>query len=148
MQNGEDNQTELVSFATPDDLERVWRKLDTSEMARAEALMEQASDYLRQIAINNQSNLDQRIQNDATGILSKNVKMVVVDAVRRVLSTPADMPSDATQWTQSATPYSESMGFSSGAANNGIFFKSRELQLIGLGTISGRSQFGILRGVR
>lgn len=148
MQDDGDNKVELVSYATPDDLMLVWRKLGVEETSRAEALLAQASNYLRQIAINNQSNLDQRIQDDVTGVLAENVKMVVVNAVQRVMSTPKDMPSDATQWTQSASPYSESMGFSAGAVNNNLFFKARDLQLLGLGTISGRSQISLLRGVR
>lgn len=139
---------ELTSFATPDAIERVWRPLNTVETARAEALLVQASNYLRQISMNNQTDLDQRIQDDPTGILGKNVEMVVVGAVQRVLSMPIDTPSDVAQWTQSATPYSESLGFSAGSMSNNIFFKVKELQLLGLGTISGKSQFGILRGAR
>lgn len=141
-------EPKLTPYATAKDLEQVWRPLSDEEESRADALLAQASSYLRQIAINNQINLDQKIVDDSTGILSENVKMVVLAAVQRVMSIPDDMPNDATQWTQSATPYSESIGFSGGAASSSLFFKARELQLLGLGSISGKAMFGVLRGVR
>lgn len=142
------NEPKLTPYATVKDLEQVWRPLGADEKARADALLAQASNYLRQVAINNQINLDQKIINDPTGILSENVKMVVLAAVQRVMSMPDNIPNDATQWTQSATPYSESIGFSGGAASSSLFFKARELQLLGLGPISGKPMFGVLRGVR
>jgi len=149
MEEGGDNQIELKSYATPADLEAVWHSLGVAETARAEALLAQASNYLRQIALNNQVNLDDRIAADTTGILRENVKMIVLNAVQRVMSLPDGMPDDATQWTQSATPYSQSIGFSGGGALSGnLFFKTRELELVGLGSVSGRPKIGILRGVR
>lgn len=138
---------ELVPFATPDDLERVWRPLDVKETARAEALIEQASNYLRQIVINNQGNLDQRITEDTSGVLVKTVQMIIISAVQRVMSAPDGLPNDATQWTQSATPYSESMAFTGGVSGN-LFFKARELELLGINSVSGKSQISLLRGVR
>ncbi len=148
MNEGGDNQIELKSYATPADLAAVWHALSAEEESRVEALLAQASNYLRQIAMNHQTNLDDRIAADTTGILEENVKMVVVNAAQRVVSLPEGMPDDATQWTQSATPYSQSIGLSSGAASSNLFFKTRELELIGLGSISGRPTIGILRGVR
>lgn len=148
MDGSGDNQPELKPYATTADLERVWRRFDGAEEARADALLAQASNYLRQIALNNQINLDQKITDDSTGVFGENVKMVVLSAVQRVMSMPSDMPSDATQYTQSATPYSESIGFSGGATSNSLFFKARELQLLGLYSVSGKSQISILRGAR
>lgn len=144
---GDMTKNELLPYATPDDLERVWRKLSVEDIARAEALIAQASNYLRQIAINNQGDLDQRIANDSTGVLVKTVEMVVINAVQRVMSAPDGLPTDATQWTQSATPYSESMSFSGGLSGN-LFFKARELELLGINSVSGKSQISLLRGVR
>lgn len=145
--DGDITKIELVPFATPDDLARVWHKLSVEEIARAEALLEQASNYLRQIVINNQGNLDQRIADDTTGVLAKTVEMVILSAVQRIMSAPEGLPADATQWTQSATPYSESMGFSGGVSGN-LFFKARELELLGINSVSGKSQISLLRGVR
>lgn len=148
MEDGGDKQIGLEPYVTVAELERVWRRLDGSEEARADALLAQAPNYLRQIALNNQLDLDQKITDDPTGIFNESVKMVVLSAVQRVMSMPAEMPSDATQWTQSATPYSESIGFSNGVTTNNLFFKARELQLLGLGSVSGKTQVGLLRGVR
>lgn len=148
MEEGGDNQMELDSYATPEDLAAVWHTLDATETARAEGLLAQASNYLRQIALNNQVNLDQKLADEPTGVLLENVKMVVMNAVQRVMSLPDTMPDEATQYTQSATPYSESMGFSSGIASSNLFFKTRELQLLGLNSVSGKPMFGVLRGVR
>lgn len=148
MEDGDNENVKLGSYATVAELEAVWRSLQPNEASRAEALLLQASNYLRQIALNNQVSLDERIEADASGLLLENVKMVVLNAVQRIMSAPVDMPADATQYTQSATPYSESMGFSGGMAPSNIFFKARELQLLGLNSVSGNSQIGILRGVR
>lgn len=148
MEEGGDNQMELDSYATPEDLAAVWHTLDATETARAEGLLAQASNYLRQIALNNQVNLDQKLADEPTGVLLENVKMVVMNAVQRVMSLPDTMPDEATQYTQSATPYSESMGFSSGIVSSNLFFKTRELQLLGLNSVSGKPMFGVLRGVR
>lgn len=148
MDDGDKDNAKLTSYATVEELQTVWKQLSSEETARAEALLLQASNYLRQIAANNQVSLDDRIEADSTGLLLENVKMVVMNAVQRIMSAPADMPADATQYTQSATPYSESFGFSGGATPSSIFFKTKELELLGLGPISGKSQISILRGVR
>ena len=92
MNGGGDNQIELKSYATPADLAAVWHTLSAEEESRAEALLAQASNYLRQIALNHQTSLDDRIAADTTGILGENVKMVVVNAAQRVMSLPEGMP--------------------------------------------------------
>lgn len=139
--------SELAPFATTSDLTERWGELDANDLARAEVLLGDASNYLRQIALNNGKNLDKMISADETGILTNNVKVIVVNAVHRVLQAPSDMAPDATNWSQSATPYSESMSFAAGTVGN-IYFKSKELDLLGLGSVSGKSQISILRGVR
>lgn len=148
MDDGDKENAKLTSYATVEELQAVWKGLSSEETARAEVLLLQASNYLRQIAANNQVSLDDRIEADPTGLLLENVKMVVMNAVQRIMSAPTDMPADATQYTQSATPYSESFGFSGGTTPSSIFFKAKELELLGLGPISGKSQISILRGVR
>lgn len=135
------------SFATVAELMETWKTLTLDEQARAEALLLQASNYLRQVAYNNEQDIDDNIAADPTGVYEANVKTVVMSAVQRSLASPIDMMPDASQWSQSANPYSESMSFS-GNVSSTLYFKDKELKLLGLGTISGRRGIGVLRGVR
>lgn len=137
----------LSPYANVDDLIERWGTLETGDEDRAGVLLSDASNYLRQVALNNGKNLDAMIEADETGLLSDNVKVVVVNAVHRVLQAPSDMAPDATNWSQAATPYSESMSFTSGTVGN-LYFKAKELDLLGLGSVSGKSQFSLLRGAR
>ena len=136
-----------TSFATVTELEASWKSLTADEESRAEALLLQASNYLRQIAYNNGKDLDDNINGDPSGVYEANVKMVVMSAVQRSLASPVDMMPDASQWSQSATPYSESMSFS-GNVSSTLYFKEKELKLLGLGSVSGNLGISVLRGVR
>lgn len=135
------------SLATVAELEAAWKTLTADEQARAEVLLLQASNYLRQIAANNNKDLDDNINADPTGVYGANVKMVVLSAVQRSIASPIDMMPDATQWSQSATPYSESMSFI-GNSSSTLYFKDKELKLLGLGSVSGNLSISVLRGVR
>lgn len=135
------------SLATVAELEAAWKSLTADEQARAEVLLLQASNYLRQIAANNNKDLDDNINADPTGVYGANVKMVVLSAVQRSIASPIDMMPDATQWSQSATPYSESMSFI-GNSSSTLYFKDKELKLLGLGSVSGNLSISVLRGVR
>lgn len=135
------------SFATVSDLMEAWKPLTADEQARADVLLLQASNYLRQVAYNNGKDIDDNIIADPTGVYGANVKTVVISAVQRSLASPLDMVPDASQWTQSASPYSESMSFS-GNVSSTLFFKDKELKLLGLGSVSGTYKTGVLRGVR
>lgn len=135
------------SLATVAELEAAWKPLTIDEQARAEVLLLQASNYLRQIAANNSKDLDDNINADPTGVYGANVKMVVLSAVQRSIASPIDMMPDATQWSQSATPYSESMSFI-GNSSSTLYFKDKELKLLGLGSVSGNLSISVLRGVR
>lgn len=135
------------SLATVAELEAAWKPLTVDEQARAEVLLLQASNYLRQIAANNNKDLDDNINADPTGVYGANVKMVVLSAVQRSIASPIDMMPDATQWCQSATPYSESMSFI-GNSSSTLYFKDKELKLLGLGSVSGNLSISVLRGVR
>jgi hypothetical protein len=132
-------------FATIEDLEKFWRTLTQDENSRAQALIEMASNYLRQIAKNNKTDLDQIIIDEDDDIFKGSLKMIVLSAVKRAMLTPADAP-PADEWSQSASPYSESMKFTNPSTD--LYFKNNELKLIGLSSVTGRSKFGILRGVR
>lgn len=136
-----------ISLATVSDLENAWKPLTTDEEARAETLLLQASNYLRQIAYNNGKDLDDNINADPTGVYGANVKMVVISAVQRSLASPVDMMPEASQWSQSASPYSESMSFS-GNVSSTLYFKEKELKLLGLGSVAGNLGISVLRGVR
>ena len=136
-----------TSFATVAELEASWKELTTDEEARASSILLQASNYLRQIAINNCQDIDDNILADNTGVYEANVKMVVMAAAQRLLASPIDMVPDATQWSQSASPYSESMSFGSNISST-MYFKDKELKLLGLGSVSGRLGISALRGVR
>lgn len=136
-----------TSFATVADLEAAWKPLTADEEARAEVLLLQASNYLRQIAINNGRDIDDNIIADPTGVYGANVKMVVTSAVQRSIASPVDMVPDASQWSQSASPYSESMSFM-GNVSSTLYFKDKELKLLGLGSVSGNLGISVLRGVR
>ena len=135
------------SFATVAELMQSWKALTLDEQARAEVLLLQSSNYLRQIAINNNKDIDENIAADPSGVYEANVKMVVMASVQRSIASPTDMMPDATQWSQSATPYSESMSFT-GNVSSTLYFKDKELKLLGLGTVSGSLKTGVLRGVR
>ena len=124
-----------------------WKTLTLDEQSRAEVLLLQASNYLRQVAYNNNKDIDDNIAGDPSGVYEANVKTVVISAVQRSLASPLDMMPDASQWSQSATPYSESMSFS-GNVSSTLYFKDKELKLLGLGSVSGRQGVGVLRGVR
>ncbi len=136
-----------ISFATTDDLAASWQPLDSEQTERAEVILLQASNYLRQIAYNNGQDIDDNIAADSTGVYGANVKMVICAATQRLMAAPVDIVPDATQWSQSATPYSESMSFG-GNISGSIYFKDKELKLLGLGSVSGRPNISILRGVR
>jgi hypothetical protein len=140
-------KTSESSFATVADLEAAWKPLTLDEKARAEVLLLQASNYLRQIAYNNQKDIDDLILADSTGVYGANVKMVVTSSVQRSIASPVDMMPDASQWSQSASPYSESMSFS-GNVSSTLYFKDKELKLLGIGSVAGNLSFSVLRGVR
>jgi hypothetical protein len=140
-------ETAQNSFVTVSELMSAWKPLTVDEQARAETLLLQASNYLRQIAYNNSKDLDDLVDADPSGVYEANVKTVVMSAVQRSLASPVDMMPDASSWSQSATPYSESMSFG-GDVSSTLYFKTKELKLLGLGSISGNLSTSILRGVR
>ena len=136
----------MANLATIEDLEPFWKSLDdTNAKERASKLLELASSYLRQIAANNDVDIDEKITEDTTGNYKNSVKLVIISAVKRAMTTPIDAP-PADQWSQSASPYSETMHFTN--PSNDLYFKTKELELLGFGSISGKSKISLLRGVR
>ena len=137
----------LNDLATVEQLEAFWKPLTASEQERAESLIHFASSYLRQIAENNRIDLDDKIIGDPYGIFGENVSMVVMSAVQRSMAAPAEMAPDANSFSQSASPYSEAMSFSGDTSTN-LYFKHKELALLGIGSVSGKPAVTILRGAR
>lgn len=136
----------LPDFATIEELEQFWKPIEAGQdTTRATSYLHYASNYLRQIGSNNGVDIDQKIVDDTTGVYEESVKMVVLSAVQRGMTTPTDAP-PADQWSQSAAPYSESMRFTNPSSS--LYFKTAELQTLGLSSVAGRSKFGLLRGVR
>lgn len=137
-----------VPLASVEQLEGLWRPLSAEELGRAEAQLLQASNYLRQVAHNNGIDLDSRVatENDPEGIYAENLANVICLAVQRVMAAPIDAPPDISQWSQSASPYSESMSFAGGSGGS-LFFKTNELKMLGLASVAGQSTIGVIRGV-
>ncbi len=135
----------LEPFATVDQLETFWRPLENDEKLRAKTLLAMASNYLRQIAKNNSVDLDAEKEADTSGIYGDSLQLVTLESVKRAMTTPADAP-PADSYSQTASPYSATMTFTDPSSD--LFFKQKELVLLGLPSISGNSQFGILRGAR
>lgn len=134
-------------LATVQDLTKSWRALSPDESERAENLILQASNYLRQIARNNGKDVDELILADSSKVYGANVTTVICSCVQRSMSAPLDVMPEATQFSQSASPYSESMSFS-GDTTTSLYFKAKELKLLGLGNVAGNLGIGLLRGVR
>lgn len=138
----------LQNFAEKTDLIDYWRALQgDDEDRRANTLLKAASNHLRQVARNNGKDLDKVIGEGDTldELLKENVKNVTLAVVKRAMLTPQDAP-PADEWGQSAGVYSQTMKFTNPAGD--MFVKSSELELLGFKSVSGRRQFGILRGVR
>lgn len=136
-----------ISLVTLKEFEEAYKELTSDEEARAEILLLQISNYLRQIAYNNGQDIDENIEADPTGVYKSNVKMVITAATQRMIAAPASIIPDATQWSQSATPYTESVSFGTGGSGS-VYFQNKELKLLGLTSVSGRPNVSILRGVR
>ena len=130
------------------DLEALGVDITSEEdKARAQKWITYASNYLRVIASNNGYNLDEKLNiDDAGGGQYRSVvEMVVANAAIRGFARNLSIP-DATQWSQAATPYSESVSMPAGASE--AYFKAKELKLLGFYDVSGKSQTSIMRGVR
>lgn len=114
-------------FADTDDLEKFWRSLTEAEKPRAEYLLELASDYLRQEALNGRKNLDDML---ASGkIIENTLKQIVMEAVKRAMLTPVDQK-PVNQMSQTAGPYAETLVFANPAGD--IWFKEKELKILRL----------------
>lgn len=122
---------------------------DEAAQQKAQKWITFVSNYLRLIARNNHVDLDQKLYEDQVGgdgVFTSVVQMVVSNAVMRANSKPVEIP-DAVSYSQSATPYAESVNYGANATQD-AYFKQKELNLLGFNNISGKRQIGIIRGIR
>lgn len=116
----------LKNFASVDDLNVLWRKLENSETVRAEGLLTTVSHVLRVEAKKVNKDLDLLVKSDES--YSYLVKSVVVDVVARMLMTSTNRE-PMTQYAESALGYSVSGSFL--VPGGGLFIKDSELKRLG-----------------
>lgn len=114
-------------FATKADLAAYWRALTTDETGRADVMLPLASNRLRLMAEAVDINLDEK--SAASEAYKDTLKWVVMEAVKRALSTPTDQP-PVDSISQTAGPYSENYKFTNPSGD--LWFKKSELSAIGL----------------
>ena len=117
----------MKTFATLEDLTKLWRELKSNEIERAESLLEIVSDSLRYEATKVGKNLDQMITENSA--LESVAKSVTVDVVARTLMTSTDNE-PMTQFSQSALGYSVTGTYL--VPGGGLFIKKSELSRLGL----------------
>lgn len=116
-----------TTFASIDDVKKLWRDLDIDEETRAEQLLLIVSDSLRYEAFKVDKDLDAMI--DKNQFLANVAKSVTVDVVARVLMT-STTNEPMTQFSQSALGYSVSGTYL--VPGGGLFIKKSELSRLGL----------------
>lgn len=125
----------MSSYATIEDVTKMWRPLSTEETERAGDLLEVISSSLRVEATKVGKDLDEMISKDED--LAKVAKSVTVDVVARTLMTATDQE-PMTQVTESALGYSRSGTFL--VPGGGLFIKKSELARLGLR----RQKYGVI----
>lgn len=125
----------LESFASIDDLENLWRKVEIHELCRSEELLRTVSHVLRVEAKKVKKDLDLLVKNDES--YSYLVKSVVVDIVARTLMTSTNQE-PMTQYSESALGYSVSGSFL--VPGGGLFIKDSELKRLGFK----KQRFGVI----
>ena len=117
----------LEPFASVDDLEILWRKVEIHELCRSEERLRTVSHVLRVEAKKVKTDLDLLVKQDES--YSYLVKSVVVDIVARTLMTSTNQE-PMTQYSESALGYSVSGSFL--VPGGGLFIKDSELKRLGL----------------
>ena len=125
----------MASFATLDDLQKMWRNLQPTERERAEALLDTVSDMLREEAYQYGKDLDNMILERES--FRNVVKSVTVDVVSRALMTSTNQE-PMTQFAQSAMGYSVSGSYL--IPGGGIYIKDSEKKRLKLTT----QRFGVI----
>ena len=114
-------------FATTADLTAYWRTLTGDETSRADIMLPLASNRLRLMAEEVDIDLDAKAA--ASEAYSDTLKWVVMEAVKRALSTPTDEP-PVDSISKTAGPYSENYKFTNPSGD--LWFKKTELASLGL----------------
>lgn len=117
----------MSAFATNEQLAAFWRTLSDTEQARADVLLDLASNRLRQIADDLGVDLDAKVA--ASTVFASNVQWVVMEAVKRAMLVPTDTP-PVNEMQQTAGPYSENYVFTNPSGD--LWFKKAELNAIDL----------------
>ena len=125
----------MSSFATIDDLQKLWRNLQPTETERAKSLLDVVSDMLREEAYRYGRDLDNMILERES--FRNVVKSVTVDVVSRALMTSTNQE-PMTQFAQSAMGYSVSGSYL--IPGGGIFIKESEKKRLKLTT----QRFGVI----
>ncbi len=125
----------MNSFATLEDLEKLWRPLKPDEVNRAKKLLEVVSDSLREEAKRVSKNLDNMVTESPS--YANVVKSVTIDIVARTLMTATDQE-PMTQMSESALGYSFTGSFL--VPGGGMFIKKTELARLGLR----RQRYGVV----
>lgn len=121
-------------YATTDDLAAFWRPLLSTEESRANSLLAFASSRLRMEAAKSDIDLDFMVEEDDD--YAAQVKLTVMEAVKRAMLTPIDVP-PVDNYSQSAGPYSENFKFTNPSGD--LWFKKAELKALG---ITGNQKLG------
>lgn len=116
-------------FANTSDLQEYWRTLTPDEINRAKILLTLASDRLRMMAQRAGIYLDKKVQDEPGGIYASTLKFALLDAVKRAMQAPADLP-PINSYQQTAGPYSENIAYANPAGD--LYFKKSELALLGI----------------
>lgn len=124
-----------TTFASIDDLEVLWRKVEDSEISRAKELLKTVSHVLRVEARKVNKDLDLLVMDDES--YAYLVKSVVVDVVARTLMTSTNQE-PMTQFAESALGYSVSGSFL--VPGGGLFIKDSELKRLGFK----KQRFGVI----
>lgn len=114
-------------YATTDDLATFWRPLLSTEEDRADSLLEFASSRLRMEAAKADIDLDTKVSEDED--YAAQVKLTVMEAVKRAMLTPIDVP-PVDNYSQAAGPYSENFKFTNPSGD--LWFKKAELKALGI----------------
>ena len=124
-----------MTYATLEDLARLWRPLSPQERQRAEGLLETVCASLRTEAAKVGKDLDALAAEDPD--LAAVAKSVTVDVVARALMTSTDQD-PMTQFSQGAGGYTASGTFL--VPGGGLFIKKSELARLGLR----RQRYGVI----
>lgn len=123
------------SFATLQDINKIFRELSANELEKAAALLPIVSDSIRQEAYKVGKDIDKMLEE---GKLLPNVlKSVTVDVVARALMTSTNSE-PMSQMSQSALGYSVSGTYL--VPGGGLFIKKTELARLGLR----RQKYGVI----